>query len=157
MTEQNRRQRTAQVVRPAILTEGKAAENLGFILPDPLLDWTLSGGQGPTIALRSGVLGDGSGLAGLGQRLMTEFLQAACRFPQPPAAVIFYSSAVLLTLPDSLVLDSLKVLAEAGTELLICRTSLLDLAEGRQPAVGRAAGWPELAERMRQARQMLWP
>ena len=157
MTEQNRRQRTAQMTRPDILTEGKAAEGLGFILPDPLLDWAPSGGPGPTIALRSRELGDGSGSAGLGRRLMAEFLQAACRFPQPPAAVIFYSGAVLLTLSDSQVLDSLKSLAGAGAELLICRASLLDLAEGRQPAVGRAAGWPELAERMRQARQVLWP
>jgi len=132
-------------------------DTLDFLLPDPLLDWQPSSGSGLVVAFRSAEIGDGSGRPDLGKRLMSEFLQAVNRFAPPPATILLYSGSVVLTRPDSPDLSILRQLTAKGTEILICRISFEALAEGLEPAVGRLAGWPELADRMRLAHQVLWP
>ena len=157
MTQPKAKIETVKTNKQDILDTAVKTDALDFLLPDPLLDWQPSAGSGLVVAFRSAEIGDGSGRPDLGKHLMSEFLQAVGRFAPPPSALLFYSGSVVLTRPDSPELPILRQLAAKGTEILVCRISFDTLAEGLKPAVGRPADWPELADRMRLARQVLWP
>ena len=129
--------------------------SLNVILPEPLLELARSHENRPTVVFRSEYLGDGNPV--LGDQLMSEFLQALLAYPDPPQALLFYNCAIHLTLDDSLVLEPLRQLMARGSEILVCRTSLQLLAPESVPVVGRPASMLELTDRMRQARQLLWP
>ena len=132
-----------------------ATGSLNVILPEPLLELTRSHESRPTVVFRSEYLGEGNPV--LGDQLMSEFLLSLLAHPEPPQALLFYNSAIHLTLEDSLVLESLRQLAARGSEILVCCTSLQMLAPEGKPAIGRPAAMIELTERMRQARLLLWP
>ncbi len=157
MTKPKAKNEAVKINKQDILDTAVKTDTLDFLLPDPLLDWQPSDGSGLIVAFRSAEIGGGSDRPDLGKRLMSEFLQAVGRFAPPPSALLFYGGSVALTRPDSPELPTLRQLAAKGTEILVCRISFEALAEGLKPAVGRLAGWPELADRMRLARQVLWP
>lgn len=133
------------------------ADAFGVLLPDPMLDWVHSGNGDLVIACRADTLGDPAGPAELGRHLMSAMLEAVVAFTPPPAALILYSTAVRMALPDSEHLENLKKLAATGTEILLCRASLEHLKITGESSVGRACAWNELADRMRKAARVLWP
>jgi len=151
LTERKPHSGNSRLHTPPVLNQ----QPIGVILPEPLLEFTSGGESRPTVAFRSEHIGEGNPV--LGDQLMAQFLEALLAHPEPPLAMLFYNSAVYLTLDDSPVLDTLRKLADRGCEMLVCKTSLQMLSPGRPPAVGRPAAMAELTDRMRQARQMLWP
>lgn len=133
------------------------ADAFGVLLPDPMLDWVHSGSGDLVIACRADTLGDPAGPAELGRHLMSAFMEAVVAFTPPPAAMILYSTAVRMSLPDSEHLENMKKLAASGTEILLCRDSLEHLNLSGESSIGRTCGWNELADRMRKAARVLWP
>ena len=133
------------------------AEGFGVLLPDPMLDWVHTGSGDLVIVCRADSLGDPAGPVELGRHLLSAFLEAVVAFTPPPAALILYSTAVRMTLPDSEHLENLKKLAATGTEILLCRASLEHLNLTGESSIGRACDWNELADRMRKAAKVLWP
>lgn len=140
-----------------LLTAAQAISQrpMSVLLPEPLLEFSQGSEARPTVVFRSEHLGEGNPV--LGDQLMKELFQALLAYPEAPQALLFYNTAVYLVLDDSLVLDAMRQLAARGCEILACKTSLQILAPGRTPAAGRAAPLAELTDRMRQARQLLWP
>ncbi len=132
-----------------------AQNAIDVVLPEPLMAFSRNHEIRPTVVFRSETMGEGNPV--LGDQLMTEFLQALLAHPEPPQTMLFYNSAIHLTLDDSLALDAIRSLNARGAEVMICRTSLQMQAPGCQPAVGRIASLAELTDRMRQAQLLLWP
>jgi hypothetical protein len=128
---------------------------LEILLPEPLLEFESDHDNRPTVVFRSRYIGSGDRVPG--EQLVNELLQALLDHPDPPRGLLFYSSAIFLALDDSPCLDLLLQLAEKGSEILLCRTSLQTLAPGRQPSAGRVCTLAELVDHMRQARMLLWP
>jgi len=146
---------TGRIGREAAPAPVFSQNSLEVLLPDtlPVFDGGRDGRL--VVVFRTANVGDAGGP--LSERLLKEYLQALLDHPEPPWAVLFYGSAVQLVLDESPVLDLLGRLAERGCELLACRSSLAELAAGRQPVVGRAAPLGQLVDRMRHAGTLLWP
>lgn len=129
--------------------------SIDVVLPETLLEFAHLQSGRPVVVFRSEQTGEGNPV--LGDQLTIELLQALLSHPEPPAAVLFYNSAIHLTLEESQVLDPLRKLSDRGCDLLICKTSLQMLAPDCEPVVGRTADMIELVDRMRQANKLLWP
>ena len=142
---------------PCSKLKSAQTDAFGVILPDPMLDWVHPGNGDLVIVFRSNSLGDPSGPAELGRKLMSECLHAVAAIHPPPAALILYSTAVLLAQSDSQHLEDLKKLVVTGTEILLCKTSLEHLVAADRPAIGRTCDWLEMADRMSKAAKVLWP
>lgn len=128
---------------------------VGVVLPESLLEFAHSHSCRPVVVFRSEQTGEGNPV--LGDQLTAEFLQALLAHPEAPSAILLYNSAVHLALEDSLVLDSLRNLADRGCDIMICKTSLQMLVPDCEPAVGRPADMIEMLDRMRHAQKLLWP
>lgn len=151
MTDKKSHKNESRLIAAPVINQNP----MGVLLPEPLLEFSQGSESRPTVVFRSEHLGEGNPV--LGDQLMKEFIQALLQNPEPPQAMLFYNAAVYLVLDDSQVLEAIRQLAARGCEVLACKTSLQLLMPGRSPAVGRAAALAELTDRMRQARQLLWP
>ncbi len=128
---------------------------IGVVLPDPLLTEDYHAESLPTVVFRSQRMGEGD--AELGEKLTAQFVAALLKHPEPPVAMLFYNSAVLLCLEGSALSEALRKLEVRGSELLVCKTSADKLAPDRQLAVGRACTMDELLSAMNNAQQLIWP
>jgi selenium metabolism protein YedF len=80
-------------------------------------------GHGPSVVLiTSDRFGDGDDR--LGEILMKAFLNTLWDTESGPESIIFINNGVKLTTQDSEVLDTLKLLEEAGVRLFSCGTCL---------------------------------
>lgn len=74
------------------------------------------------IIINSMYMGDGD--KDLGTTLIGSFLRALWSKDVKPYAIILYNSGVKLAGPDSVVLDALNGLREAGVDILACGTCI---------------------------------
>ena len=93
----------------------------------------------------------GQGDAGLGAKLLDNFLRTLPGVEPRPAAIIFYNASVRILGEGSPCLDALRELDEAGVELLACVTCLEFFALRERLAVGQVSNMREIATRLMRA------
>jgi len=99
----------------------------------------------------------GRGEEALGRLLMKSFLFALTQTSSPPDRIIFMNRGVHLALGGSEVLDSLKALAAAGCDILVCGTCLDYFGLKEQVAVGRVSNMYEIVETLTEADRIIAP
>ena len=99
----------------------------------------------------------GRGEEPLGRLLMKSFLFALTQGSAPPNRLIFMNRGVHLAVNGSEVLDSLKALAAAGCEILVCGTCLDYFGLKDQVAVGRISNMYEIVETLTEADRIIAP
>ena len=99
----------------------------------------------------------GRGNDELGWVLIRAFIHTLGQQELKPDAMIFYNTGVKLTVKDSEVIDDLKLLAEAGVELLICGTCTNYFAITEEVAVGTISNMYDIAGLMSRAGRLVSP
>jgi selenium metabolism protein YedF len=99
----------------------------------------------------------GRGEEPLGRLLMRSFLFALTQGSAPPNRMIFMNRGIHLAVNGSEVLDSLKALAAAGCEILVCGTCLDYFGLKDQVAVGRVSNMYEIVETLTEADRIIAP
>jgi tRNA 2-thiouridine synthesizing protein A len=89
----------------------------------------------------------GQGAPDLGEAIMKSLMTTLTQ-QQTPAALIFVNSGVHLTVGGSPVLEQLKTLAAAGTEILVCSACLNYYKLAEKLAVGVVANMDGINSRM---------
>lgn len=86
-------------------------------------------GDGVCYVITSREIGRGDAL--LGKKLMDAFISTLSDYKTAPKAILFMNYGVFLCLDDSEALESIKVLHEKGTEIIVCGTctNYLDVTE----------------------------
>lgn len=74
------------------------------------------------LLVKSAGIGDGE--PDLGEKLMVSFFRMLVESGRAPARAVFMNSGIFLTTRGSPVLDALRTLAAAGTEIVSCGTCL---------------------------------
>jgi len=97
---------------------------------------------GPSLILTGRSLGRGDDR--LGELLLANYLRLLCERPQLPGAVCLLNSAVYLATGDHPAAEHLRRLAEAGTEVLSCRTCLEYFDLVQRVVVGRISSMHEI-------------
>jgi selenium metabolism protein YedF len=93
----------------------------------------------------------GVGDAGLGARLLGNFLRTLPGVEPKPSAIIFYNASVRMLGEGSPHLDALRELDEEGVELLACVTCLEHFSLLDRLAVGQVSNMREIATRLMRA------
>jgi len=101
------------------------------------------------IVIRSESMGAGD--AGLGAKLLGNFLRTLPSVEPRPAAIIFYNASVRMLGEGSPHLDALRELDEAGVELLACVTCLEFFSLRERMVVGQVSNMREIATRLMRA------
>lgn len=99
----------------------------------------------------------GRGEEALGRLLMKSFLFALTQTSSPPNRLIFMNRGVHLAVSGSEVLDSLKALAAAGCDILVCGTCLDYFGLKEKVAVGRVSNMYEIVETLTEAEKIIAP
>ena len=89
------------------------------------------------VVIHSEVLGEGS--RELGAKLMGSFLRRLATADRKPEVMLFYNSGVNLLAEGSHVLDALKILSDAGVDLVACGTCAGYYGVSEKMAVGRVS------------------
>lgn len=89
----------------------------------------------------------GQGSPDLGEAIMKSLMKTLTQ-QQTPAALIFLNSGVHLTVEGSPVLEQLKILAAAGTEILVCSACLNYYNMAEKLAVGVVTNMEEINSRL---------
>lgn len=97
----------------------------------------------------------GRGDEELAKILMQSFLGALAKEEKQPAKVIFTNSGVNLVCTGSTVLDSLKVLAGKGVEILACGTCIDYYNLKEKVAVGRVTNVYEIVNSLMAAENVI--
>ena len=90
----------------------------------------------------------GNGNDALGSKLMGAFLRKLWARQDKPDILIFYNSGVELLAKDSMVLDALIGLEEAGVELVACGTCIDDYGLRNDIKTGRISNMEEIVSIM---------
>lgn len=98
------------------------------------------------VVVNSETLGDGS--EELGAKLMGSFLRKLCTTEPRPEVMLFYNAGVKLLAEGSHVLDALKILAEAGVDLVACGTCAGYYGVSEKMVVGRISDMAEVVGQM---------
>lgn len=95
--------------------------------------------------------GLGDAPEGLQQTLVVKILSLAAQSEKKPTKILFYTEGVKLVCEGSMVLQWLKILEEAGVELIVCSTCLeyFDLAD--KVRVGKVGGMPGILAALQEA------
>ncbi|MHC1705355.1 MAG: sulfurtransferase-like selenium metabolism protein YedF [Tenuifilaceae bacterium] len=107
------------------------------------------------IAFQSNRLGEGA--EDLGNILIKAFVNTLPEISLRPKTLVFLNSGILLTLNDSLVLDSLKKLEENGVEILVCGTCLDYYNKKMDLGVGNISNMYDILERLTTASNVIYP
>jgi selenium metabolism protein YedF len=97
----------------------------------------------------------GHGSDELGKRLVGNFLRTLAGLEAKPDAIIFYNAAVRLLTSDSLCLDGLRALDDAGVDLLACVTCLDFYGLEDKLALGQVSNMREIAQRLMTAGKVI--
>ena len=95
------------------------------------------------------IIGDGD--RELGGNLMRMFFYTLAQGEDKPGAVLFMNAGVKLPTLDEQVADHLKVLSDAGTEILVCGTCLNFYGLTDQLKVGAVSNMYDIVTRMQKA------
>jgi len=88
---------------------------------------------------------------GLGENLMKSYLYALTETTPRPNAILLINKGAYLTAENSSVLDSLKKLEKAGTEILTCSTCIDFYKLSKTPAAGAVTNMYTMAEKLNNA------
>jgi selenium metabolism protein YedF len=97
----------------------------------------------------------GEGSEELGRILMNGFLDTLIADENFPKKLMFFNSAVLMTLKGSAQIDMLRELEEAGMEILVCGTCLDYYKKTNELAVGKVSNMLEIQTSMIEAGKVL--
>ncbi len=97
----------------------------------------------------------GDGPEELGRTLMRSYLKVQIEEETKPWRVIFLNSGIELTTDGSPVLEDLRALAAAGTEILSCGTCLDFYQRKEALQVGRVSNMREISESLRRASSLI--
>ncbi len=84
----------------------------------------------------------------LSMMMLIKALQTFTEIPARPDKVIFMKYAIFLSLEDSPVLESLKILEASGTEILTCGNCLEYFGKTEQHSIGRITNLYEILDAM---------
>ncbi|MDP8221399.1 MAG: sulfurtransferase-like selenium metabolism protein YedF [Candidatus Stygibacter frigidus] len=101
---------------------------------------------GKTVFISSDSLGIGSD--DLGRKLMKAFTYTLTELDTPPNRLLFMNSGVYLCLNDSDSLHNLKILAERGTDILVCGTCLNFFKVTDKLAIGKVSNMYDIADHL---------
>lgn len=93
----------------------------------------------------------------LGDVLIRAFIHTLAQLKPLPATIICYNAGVKLAVKDSMVLDDLQQLAQAGVDILVCGTCVNYFGLGVQIAVGRISNMYDILETMAGAARLVRP
>ena len=99
------------------------------------------------------IIGDGD--RELGTNLMRMFFYTLAQEEDKPGAVLFMNAGVKLPTLDEQVADHLKVLSDAGTEILVCGTCLNFYGLTDQLKVGAVSNMYDIVTRMQKAGKVI--
>jgi hypothetical protein len=99
--------------------------------------------------------GLGEGPSELQLMLAVKFLGLVESSGERPAKILFYTQGVRLACSGSPVVETLKKLADAGTELVLCKTCLDYLNLGDQVEVGVVGGMPDIITSLHAAEKVI--
>jgi len=127
--------------------EGCAAcqEAVNSPLPAAGGDWAVFVGRD--------IIGDGD--RELGTNLMRMFFYTLAQGEDKPGAVLFMNAGVKLPTLDEQVVDHLKALSDAGTEILVCGTCLNFYGIAEQLKVGTVSNMYDIVTRMQKAGKVI--
>ena len=111
---------------------------------------------GPTVVQVTGNT-MGSGDDELGALLLRSFIKTQPELDTIPDAIVFYNAGVKLCCDDSLLLDDLRALENAGIEIIACGTCLNYYELGDRLAVGRVTDMLEIAGLLAAAGRVVRP
>ncbi|MEQ8197971.1 MAG: sulfurtransferase-like selenium metabolism protein YedF [Clostridiaceae bacterium] len=112
--------------------------------------------SGNTIAvISSEKMGEGNDE--LGTVLMKSFIYTLTESEKVPSAILFYNGGAKLTVKGSPVLEDLKILADAGIEILTCGTCLNYFNITHDLAVGGVTNMYVILEKMTAADKIIKP
>jgi selenium metabolism protein YedF len=97
----------------------------------------------------------GRGDDALGAKLLGNFLRTLAAGEDHPEAVVFYNAGVKLLAPGSAALDALRLLDDAGVELLACVTCLEHFELTDRIAIGQVSNMREIVQRMARAAKVI--
>ena len=86
--------------------------------------------------------GMGEAPENLQQTVVAKFLSLAAQAVEKPTRILFYTEGVKLVCEGSLVLQWLRILEEAGVELIACSTCLEYFGLIEKVRVGKVGGMP---------------
>ena len=98
-------------------------------------------------------LGDGNDT--LGTALMKSYIYALSESDKKPTHLLFLNGGVKLTIEDSEVLESLKILQNAGVEILSCGTCLDFYGIKEKVAIGEITNMYNIVEVMNNAKNTI--
>jgi selenium metabolism protein YedF len=99
----------------------------------------------------------GSGDDALGKTLMKAFIHTLLQSDELPEKILFYNSGVKLAANDSDVLDDLKTISDAGTELLLCGTCVNFFEISESIGVGKLTNMFEIVSIMSSSSRIVKP
>lgn len=113
-------------------------------------------GAGPRVVqVSAGAMGAGDDE--LGALLMRSFLKTQAQLERPPDAIVFYNGGVKLCCEGSLLLEDLRSLEAAGTEIIACGTCLNFFELSTELRVGRVTDMLEIASLLAEAGSVVRP
>ena len=95
--------------------------------------------------------GMGEAPEGLQQTLVAKFLSLAAQAEEKPAKILFYTEGVKLVCEGSPVLQWLRILEDAGVELIVCSTCLEYFGLIDKVKVGKVGGMPGILAALQEA------
>ena len=107
------------------------------------------------VAVQRDKLGDGDDE--LGKMLLKAFLNTLPETTNRPSVVVFMNAGIFMALNGSPVLESLKKLEAAGTEILVCGTCLEFYKKKDELAVGMVSNMYDILEHLSKAGSVLYP
>ncbi|MBN1548769.1 MAG: sulfurtransferase-like selenium metabolism protein YedF [Syntrophaceae bacterium] len=99
----------------------------------------------------------GRGNQELGYVLIKAFIHTLSEQEEVPDTIIFYNTGVLLTVRNGEVVDDLKKLEAAGTEILVCGTCTNYFDIAKDVGVGVISNMYDIANAMCQADRLVMP
>ena len=95
--------------------------------------------------------GMGDAPENLQQTLAVKFLSLAAQAEEKPAKILFYTEGVKLVCEGSPVLQWLRILEDAGVELIVCSTCLEYFGLIDKVRVGKVGGMPGILAALQEA------
>lgn len=135
-------------------SEGVEGAGRAEAAPAPAAACAASGGCGYAVFVGKDHVGEGEGE--LGYNLMKMALYTLSECGEPPASLLFMNSGVKLVAGgEQQVVDSVRSLAEQGTEVLVCGTCLDFYGLKDELAAGEVSNMYDILGRMREAAKVI--